>query len=373
MGFSTILMKITMQKPKLFAKLLEHPKTLLILRGGIVAVTFILVLVAVRDVSRASSIPKRPITTFATDLSGASAVRNDAASLHDKFNALTIRQSKNHAHLYDPNSLGPSFSAIDSDLSLGAIKAAQLKLHDLQSKYSEWDNQLTKIEQKPAIIVQAPPPPVEFTTNVPILLYHKTPANFDAILTELEVKHYQTITIAQLLTSLRTKKALPGKPIIITFDDGFRDQLKAFALLQKHQMKAVFYIISGGDISKGCIGVNRTNYTCGDEYLSWDDVRTLDASGLIEIGGHTVDHLSLPAQSPAIQQFEITQNKTDIETAIGHKISAFAYPMGNFNTTSINLARAAGYTSAMSTLGGTLQSASITYSLHRIREASVLP
>jgi peptidoglycan/xylan/chitin deacetylase (PgdA/CDA1 family) len=180
----------------------------------------------------------------------------------------------------------------------------------------------------------------------------------------------------QAADALYGSGTLPAKPVVITFDDGYTDQLKAFEALRQHNMKATFYIITGGEASKWCIGAARRydqGYGCGDAYLTWDQVRILDTSGIIEIGSHTVDHLNLAAQSYAVQRFQIFQGKAELEAQLGHAVSSFAYPYGGYNSTSISLVREAGFTSAVTTLPGTFQSKDRIFTLYRVRLATALP
>lgn len=65
--------------------------------------------------------------------------------------------------------------------------------------------------------------------------------------------------------------------------------------------------------------------------LSWDDIRFLAQHPLITIGGHTVNHLSLKAQSNSAAIEEIKANKLEIEDNIHQKINHFVYPYGSLN------------------------------------------
>ncbi|MEI7818990.1 MAG: polysaccharide deacetylase family protein [bacterium] len=307
-------------------------------------------------------------------------IHRDIDQLEADFMSLDTRQKADKNILFDVNDVKQDTDLVKLNIQLGEYRAARDKLSDMQEEYKAWKLTLTNLEnarlaqaKNPAMTPSGSTVPSGFKLTVPILMYHKTPANFDVILTSLEQKGYRTITLTELSTALKTKQQLPGKPVVITFDDGFSDQLTAFSLLKKHSMKATFYIISGGEASKWCIGANRTNSSCGDGYMNWNDIKLLDSSGLIEIGGHTVDHLSLPAQTPAVQKFQIEQNKRDIESQLGHPIKQFAFPYGNLNAASMNLVREAGYETAVCTIDGSIQSIDILYSLHRVRDAMKLP
>jgi peptidoglycan/xylan/chitin deacetylase (PgdA/CDA1 family) len=141
-------------------------------------------------------------------------------------------------------------------------------------------------------------------------------------------------------------------------------------------MKATYYIITGGEASKWCIGVDRhwdQGYGCGDNYLNWGQIAQLEASGLIEIGAHTVDHLNLAQQSAAVQLAQMVNSKLTLEAHVGHPIRHFAYPYGSYNATTVSMAHNAGFSSAVSTLPGTVQTTTKLFTLYRITNVKSLP
>jgi peptidoglycan/xylan/chitin deacetylase (PgdA/CDA1 family) len=263
------------------------------------------------------------------------------------------------------------------------IDVARARLKKLSDDTDGWQAQLdsqmhaTKLTLRQPLSTGKTPSTVTIKAGylkIPILIYHKTPPDFDAQMKQLVAKGYTAVDLDQVSTALRSDAPLPKKPVVITFDDGFGDQMHAFTILSHYHLKATYYIISGGEASKYCIGANRHDgLRCGDAYLSWDEIRSLDRSGLITIGGHTVDHFNLDSLSAAQQQFEITTNKAEIERQLGHTIHHFAYPYGSYNAMTVNLVRQAGYLSSVTTLPGMLQSSSNLYTLHRSRSVAELP
>jgi peptidoglycan/xylan/chitin deacetylase (PgdA/CDA1 family) len=216
--------------------------------------------------------------------------------------------------------------------------------------------------------------------DLPIAYYHYTPPDFEAQLQYLQVHGFSVVSLDEALAGLEGRTVLPAKPIVLTFDDGFANQMEAFALLQKYRMPATFYIINAGVRSKWCVGSGRRYNDplqppegCGDAYLSWDQVRTLDKSGLITIGGHTLDHFNLAELSEADQRTEIADSKTGIEREIGHAIKHFAYPYGGYTQASIDIARQAGYVSAVTTIIDTHQPEGARYTLRRVHDIYALP
>lgn len=282
--------------------------------------------------------------------------------------------------------LEASLTRIRLDTATENIHLARSEAMRLNSQLIDWQAQAFMLAQEssPANSISAAINlPLLRPTNrifIPILIYHKTPTDFGQQLTTLKQRGYTTVSLEQVAASFAHQMTLPKKPIVLTFDDGFADQMRAFNLLQQYRMKATFYIIVGGSASNWCIGASRRYNDpaqpaggCGDAYLSWDQIRQVDHSGLITIGGHTLNHLNLTQYSITVQRHEIIDGKASIEQEIGHPIYDFAYPYGSFNANTIKLVQEAGYDTAVTTNPGTYQSPSTLYTMPRIRSTLDLP
>ncbi len=219
-----------------------------------------------------------------------------------------------------------------------------------------------------AILSQASTP-----SAIPILIYHKTPSNFVQQLDNLIAKGYTTISMSQLADYFDGIDTLPNKPVIITFDDGFNDQFHALDQLQLRNMKATFYMIIGGPKSLGCIGITRSNFNCGDDYMNWAQLKQLSQSNSIEIAAHTLNHPNLTSLTPEEQMTEISESKRILETELGKPITSLAYPYGRFNDTTVELAKKAGFRTAVTTVDGYMQSSKNRLTLMRVRSALTLP
>lgn len=292
---------------------------------------------------------------------------------------LTRIASDNGLAVEDQSATDQRINAGKDFVSRQKYSAAQDQLNQAQlSVAKNWITLLPSIaaKQKEAHhVASQPAQPAQAANSVllPILLYHKPPANFEAQLNQLAAKGYTTVTMAEVASYLTGQAKPPTKPAVITFDDGFTDQLNAMASLQRHHMKATLYLITAGERSHWCIGIERRPGNCGDSYLNWDQIKQMMSTGLIEIGGHTVDHPSLPTLTPADQTFEIVSNKQRLESMLGVHLTTFAYPYGSFNTTTINIVKQAGYYTAVSTISGLYQSPDTIYALRRVRAVSELP
>lgn len=302
-------------------------------------------------------------------------LRNNFAKVVQNVRMFEDRQEHLHSAIISDKQLQDMLSEVQIDAASGDFDGARRGLAAVQKALDNLNFELsggTRVAENEGI-------PLDANIFLPILIYHYTPDNFDQQLTYLEQHGYTDIGLDQALAGLRGAP-LPPKPVVITFDDGFQNQMEAFAMLEKHHMRATFYIINGGQESNWCIGAGRQYHLpsqpphgCGDAYLTWDEVRALDRSGLITIGGHTLDHPNLATLPPEEQRHEIFDSKAQIEDEIGHPIHDFAYPYGAYNATTIQLVQEAGYDTAVSTLEGNYQSPSYQFTLRRVRDAMALP
>ncbi|MDZ8223202.1 polysaccharide deacetylase family protein [Nostoc sp. ChiVER01] len=99
--------------------------------------------------------------------------------------------------------------------------------------------------------------------------------------------------------------------------------------------------------------------------LTSTELSVLEQGGLIEVGAHTVTHPFLSALPAPLQQEEIQRGKAELEEILGHSVSSFAYPYGDYTAETIPIVRAAGFARACST--------TIAYSIGRHADCFQLP
>lgn len=292
--------------------------------------------------------------------------------------ALQKRQQDEHSRVVSNEDLNRQISNIQLDAASGDFTGAKADISALKKALDNWNFELNGLAGQQAAKAAAPATHVASGTYLPILLYHYPPLNFEEQLAHLERAGYTTIDLDQAQAGLHGGP-LPAKPVVITFDDGFAAQMTAYDALLRHHMKATFYIIDGGEASQWCIGAGRRYGDplqppngCGDGYLTWDQVRMIDHSGLITIGGHTVNHRNLAKLSAEEQRFEILGGKQQLEAQLGHAVRHFAYPYGAFNSTSIQIVQEAGYVTATTTEAGSIQPDGSDFTLRRVRDALTL-
>lgn len=208
--------------------------------------------------------------------------------------------------------------------------------------------------------------------TVPILMYHRInvvtpstppitrrltvhPAVFARQMRWLRRHGYRTITQRQLFEGLLCGRPLGRRPILVTFDDGYRDALRyAAPVLARHGMRATAYVITGR-ISNG-----------DRSFLTWRQLARLERLG-VQVGSHTVTHRALTGLSSSAALAELVRSRRKLERRLGHRVPWLAYPIGAYDSRIESLARRAGYVLAVTTVHGTRQSARRPLALTRLR------
>jgi peptidoglycan/xylan/chitin deacetylase (PgdA/CDA1 family) len=208
------------------------------------------------------------------------------------------------------------------------------------------------------------------TLNVPILMYHYirvnpnpwdrlgfglsvTPADFESQVSWLAINGYHAIDLVDLERYLAGVQGLPSRPVILTFDDGYRDfYTTAYPILKAHSFTAVAYVVSG--------------FVGAPGYMTATQLVQLDAVG-IEIGAHTVTHPDLTLLGAAGSQHEVRDSKTMLEGLLKHPVVDFCYPSGKLNAAVVEEVQAAGFQSATTTATGTLHGSGDRFAWTRVR------
>jgi len=326
-------------------------------------------------VATALSLPQPSRPQDAASLRYPKDISTSFIALTKQVATLQDRQAKLGHTVVSADELRNQISAIQLEAATRQYEDTRNRIRELTVKVAAWDAQLSR-----ETVATGEATGISVGLSVPILLYHYTPGDFAAQLEHLRTHNYNVVDLDQVAAAMSGGTPLPDKPVVITFDDGFSNQLQAFDILRQYNMKATFYIIGGGAASQWCIGAGRRNNDplqpaggCGDSYLNWNQVRLLDHSGLITIGAHTVDHQNLAADTPEQQQFEIGQGKAELEAQLGHAVRHFCYPYGSYTQTTIDIVRQAGFVTATTTLPGTIQPPGSLFTLRRIRDTLSLP
>lgn len=170
-----------------------------------------------------------------------------------------------------------------------------------------------------------------------VLMYHKIqPATvqddliisvekFEEQLRYLTNNGFNTISLSQLTAYVTAGAALPPKPVLLTFDDGYRNNLLyGYPLLKKYRMKANIFLIGNK--------VNPQQQNAG-EYLDTADLKSMD-SALVEYGLHSFAHGNYGEMTPAEIAKDITATQHRFKQLGIPYQPCFAYPYGAYGRTS---------------------------------------
>lgn len=193
------------------------------------------------------------------------------------------------------------------------------------------------------------------TNRLPILMYHRvaltgasstvryrvTPEQFEEQLHYLQNEGYHSINLEDWHYTMERKMPLPGKAVVLTFDDGYLDfKTYAWPLLKKYGFLATVFLVTDN------IGeLNSWDSVYGEELplLGWKDIRQLQEEG-VEFGSHTASHPYLTSLSSAEIVREGARSRATLVHALGRVVKSFAYPYGDVDGVVQHLVGACGYT-----------------------------
>jgi peptidoglycan/xylan/chitin deacetylase (PgdA/CDA1 family) len=193
-------------------------------------------------------------------------------------------------------------------------------------------------------------------------------ARFAAYLGHLHENGYQVIDLAAFLGGLRAPDSLPERPVLLTFDDGYRS-IRDVALpwLLRFGYPAVLFVPT--DFIGG-----RNSFDAGNEpeeaICDWDDLQELERCS-ISIQSHGASHRSFSELDVVEQDAELFGSKRALESGLGKPVQVFAYPYGDAGADPQALGRAlkrAGYRAAF-LFGGSPNPLPITDPYHLARLA----
>ncbi len=227
-------------------------------------------------------------------------------------------------------------------------------------------------QPQPTVASQPTPDGEVRTARVPVLMYHYisvppagadiyrrdlsvAPDLFAAHLDAIQQAGYTTISLYALLDHLTHGAPLPDKPVVLTFDDGYRDNYtNAFPLLRDRGLTATFFIVTDF-IHDG-----------RPEYLTWDMVREMYAAGM-SIEGHGRNHVSLANKDNDYLIWQALGTYESIEVEIGVRPRFISYPAGEYDQRTIDIFRSATYWAGFTTKQGATHHSDDLFQMRRIR------
>ena len=166
---------------------------------------------------------------------------------------------------------------------------------------------------------------IDKSKRIPVLMYHGVSdetwgiANLFIKISDFEDQmkyisnNFETIFIEDIEKDYSNKKV-----ISLTFDDAYVDfYTNVFPILKKYNLKANLYVI-----------VNAR----GGKYLDDNQIKEISSSGLVSIGSHTLNHLSLKNLSDEEINNELKDSKKELESLINKEVKTICYPSGSYDS-----------------------------------------
>jgi peptidoglycan/xylan/chitin deacetylase (PgdA/CDA1 family) len=179
-----------------------------------------------------------------------------------------------------------------------------------------------------------------------------SPPDFERQMAWLGAHGYRAVTLRRLYDSWRRGSPLPARPVVLSFDDGYRSQYTvALPILRARHWPGVL------------------NLTVHHEDDFWGLppplVRRLIDAGW-EIDSHTLTHPDLTALDAAALQHEVAGSRETLRQQFGVPVDFFCYPSGRFDARVVAVVKAAGYLGATTTEYGLARPRDV-YRLARVR------
>jgi peptidoglycan/xylan/chitin deacetylase (PgdA/CDA1 family)/SAM-dependent methyltransferase len=180
------------------------------------------------------------------------------------------------------------------------------------------------------------------TGELPILMYHRiaidgptalaryrmAPDLFAAQMDALYRAGYRTVHLAEWINALMRNEQLSGKPIILTFDDGYQDFLtSAMPVLRYYGFSATVFLVAE---RIGGVADWDSAYGEAAPLLSWQEVHALQDTG-IEFGCHSAKHWPMTGMSLAELTEDTARSRAILAEGLGVPVNCLAYPYGAEN------------------------------------------
>jgi len=163
---------------------------------------------------------------------------------------------------------------------------------------------------------------------------------------------YHAVTQRAVWDHWHRGRALPARPIVISFDDGYREVAdSALPIMKANEWP-------------GVLNLTVKNLRVSGGLSQWRVRKLIDAGW--ELASHTQTHPDLTTLSGAALTAEVAGSRTILRSRFGVPVDFFCYPAGRYDARVIVAVRQAGYLGATTTLEG-LARPNETYKLQRIR------
>lgn len=157
----------------------------------------------------------------------------------------------------------------------------------------------------------------------------------DAHIAELKAGGYTVWPLPRIVEALKNKQPLPDKTVGLSIDDAWMTVYRnAWPKLKAAGLPFTLFVVTD-ETDRG-----------GTEYMSWDQIREMVASGLVTIGSQGAGHPHMPLISQASVADDLARAADRFKTELGHVPRLFAWPFGEMSREAEREIRAAGYEAA---------------------------
>jgi peptidoglycan/xylan/chitin deacetylase (PgdA/CDA1 family) len=182
-----------------------------------------------------------------------------------------------------------------------------------------------------------------------------TPEAFRAQLQYLADAGYHPVTLTDLYLYLTQGYPLPEKPVVLTFDDGYRDAYEVvFPLLLEYGFPGTFFVLATPMHQESV------------DYITWAQAKEMSDAGMA-IEGHGRDHVDLRGRSNDYLVYQILGIQEAIHYHTGRLPRFFAYPSGQYDANVIAVLKSAGYWGAVTTDWGKEHTLEDMFEMERVR------
>ena len=213
--------------------------------------------------------------------------------------------------------------------------------------------------------------------GIPILAYHRfdllksgsttvTTATLESQLAWIVDHHYSVVPLTTVIETVHGSAPAPLNTIAITVDDGHMSVFTTlFPLIQKYRIPVTLFIYPSA--------ISKASYA-----LTWDQLKQMKASGLVDIQAHTYWHPNFrrekarlgPADYDKFVSNQLVRSKDVLEQRLGSPITLMAWPYGIYDHDLEQAAAHAGYTASFAYAGGVALPGDDPFAIPRIPAAN---
>lgn len=215
--------------------------------------------------------------------------------------------------------------------------------------------------------------------EIPVLAYHRiaddgpaslrrwrvTPDMFRSQLRLLRAHGYYSVTSGDFLKARASRQPLPGRPVLITFDDGYQDFADvAWPILEEEGFQAEVFIVT--DRVGASASWDDHEGAAPPQLMNWSTIQALHNRG-VQFGSHLASHTPATNLSSHALLCELIRSRADLEEKLGVPVRAVASPHGATDERYHHLLASQGYALEFSGNGRTASLRQHCYGLPRLQ------